>query len=104
MLHQQSKGVSEMTRSIHRQAPVAGLLAVLSVIAAWGMAPATAQDTPNYAAIVAAPDRSDADRQTDQRRAPAQLLAFTGARPGMKVLDMEGGAGYPPGPLGPAPA
>src|ERR1700761_5951643 len=83
-----------MTRSIHRQAPAAGLLAVLSVIAAWGMAPATAQDTPDYAAIVAAPDRSDADRQTDQRRSPVQLLAFTGARPGMKVLDMEANAGY----------
>jgi len=83
-----------MTRSIHRQAPAAGLFAVLSVIAVWGMAPATAQDTPDYAAIVASPDRSDADRQTDQRRAPVQMLTFTGARPGMKVLDMEAGAGY----------
>jgi predicted methyltransferase len=94
MLHQQSKGFSEMTRSTHRQAPAVGLLAVLSVIAAWGMAPATAQDTPDYAAIVATPDRSDADRQTYQRRAPVQMLTFTGARPGMKVLDMEAGAGY----------
>jgi predicted methyltransferase len=83
-----------MTKSIHRQAPAAGLLAVLSVIAAWGTAPATAQDTPDYAAIVASPDRSDADHQTDARRAPVQMLAFTGARPGMKVLDMEAGAGY----------
>lgn len=49
---------------------------------------------PDYAAIVASPDRSDADRQTDQRRAPAQLLAFTGVRPGMKVLDMGAGGGY----------
>jgi predicted methyltransferase len=83
-----------MTKSIHRQAPAAGLLAVLSVIAAWGTAPATAQDSPDYAAIVASPDRSDADRQTDARRAPVKMLAFTGARPGMKVLDMEAGAGY----------
>jgi len=34
----------------------------------------------------AAPDRTDADLQTDKRRDPVKLLAFTGARPGMKVL------------------
>jgi predicted methyltransferase len=50
--------------------------------------------TPDYAAIVAAPDRSDADRQTDKRREPAKMLAFTGVKEGMKVLDMEANAGY----------
>ncbi|MEJ0093498.1 MAG: methyltransferase domain-containing protein [Methylocella sp.] len=49
---------------------------------------------PDYAAIVAAPERSDADRQTDQPRDPAKLLAFAGVRPGMKVLDVGAGAGY----------
>ena len=49
---------------------------------------------PDYAALVAAPDRSEADRLTDQRRKPDQLIAFTGARPGMKVLDMGAGGGY----------
>jgi predicted methyltransferase len=49
---------------------------------------------PDYATIVAAPDRSEADRQTDKRRDPTELLAFTGARAGMKVLDMGAGAGY----------
>src|ERR1700761_7509841 len=72
----------------------AGLFAVLTVIAAAAMAPSHAQSAPDYAAIVAAPDRSEADRQTDQRRAPAQMLAFTGAKPGMKVFDMEAGGGY----------
>jgi predicted methyltransferase len=48
----------------------------------------------DYAAIVAAPDRSEADRQTDQRRQPAKMLAFTGVKSGMKVLDMEANAGY----------
>ena len=48
----------------------------------------------DYAAIVAAPDRSEADRQTDQRREPAKMLAFTGVKTGMKVLDMEANAGY----------
>ena len=52
---------------------------------------ARAQD---YAAIVAAPDRSDADRQTDVRREPAKMLAFAGVKEGMKVLDMEANAGY----------
>jgi predicted methyltransferase len=53
--------------------------------------PAAAQD---YGAIVAAPDRSDADRTTDKRRDPVKLLNFTGVKEGMKVLDMEAGAGY----------
>jgi predicted methyltransferase len=83
-----------MTRSIHRRACAAGLFALLSTVAVWGTAPVRAADTPDYAAIVAAPDRNDADRQTDQRRQPAKLLAFAGVRPGMKVFDMEAGAGY----------
>jgi predicted methyltransferase len=49
---------------------------------------------PDYAAIVAATDRSDADRQADQRRDPVPFLAFAGVRPGMKVLDMGAGGGY----------
>jgi predicted methyltransferase len=79
--------------------PAASLLALVSVLITWGI-PATAQDaktpgqTPDYEAIVAAPDRSDADRQTDQRRRPAKMLAFADVRPGMKVLDMEASSGY----------
>ena len=53
--------------------------------------PSLAQD---YAAIVAAPDRADSDRQTDQRRDPVKLLAFTGVKTGMTVLDMGAGGGY----------
>lgn len=48
----------------------------------------------DYAAIVAEPDRSDADRQTDRRRKPAELLAFARIKTGMKVLDMGAGGGY----------
>jgi len=55
---------------------------------------ATAQDARDYEPIIAEADRSDADRQTDVRRQPAKMLAFTGVRPGMKVLDMGAGAGY----------
>jgi len=49
---------------------------------------------PDYEAIVAAPDRSEGDRQADARREPAKMLAFTGVKTGMKVLDMGAGAGY----------
>ena len=59
------------------------------------MTTATAQSSPpDYTAIIAAPDRTEADLQTDKRRDPLKLLAFTGARPGMKVLDMGAGGGY----------
>src|SRR6202012_4044450 len=71
-----------------------GLFAVLSIVAVWGAAPVKANDTPDYVAIVGAPDRSDADREPDQRRQPAKMLAFAGVKPGMKVFDMEAGAGY----------
>src|SRR5258708_22176286 len=55
---------------------------------------ALAQAAPDYAAVVAAPDRSDADREIDKRRDPVKLLAFTGVGAGMKVLDMGAGGGY----------
>ena len=61
------------------------------VIAAAVSAQAAAQD---YGAIVAAPDRSDADRNTDKRRDPVKLLKFISVKKGMKVLDMEASAGY----------
>jgi predicted methyltransferase len=48
----------------------------------------------DYQALLAAPDRSDADRKNDGRRKAAELLAFTGVRPGMKVLDVATGGGY----------
>ena len=64
---------------------------MLIVIAGAVSRPANAQD---YAAIVAAPDRSDADRNTDKRRDPLKLLNFMGVKEGMKVLDMEANAGY----------
>jgi len=71
------------------------LVVMLAVLLAFSAAPATmAQGVPDYAAIIAAPDRSDPDRETDKRRDPVKLLAFTGARAGMKVLDMGAGGGY----------
>ena len=65
--------------------------AAIALIIGFG---ARAQNVPDYAAIIAAPDRSATDRDIDKRRDPVKLLAFTGARPGMKVLDMGAGGGY----------
>jgi predicted methyltransferase len=80
-----------MAKRVRRTFVVCGLLpllaAVLGPLAAWAQA-------PNYAALLAAPDRSDADRQADKRRDPLPFLAFAGIRPGMKVLDMGAGGGY----------
>ena len=72
---------------------LAGALALLAIFAGLG---AAAQDgrTPDYTAIVAAPDRAEGDRQADARRKPAELLAFAEVRSGMRVLDMETSAGY----------
>jgi predicted methyltransferase len=55
---------------------------------------AVAVRAQDYPAIVALPDRTDADRQTDKRRDPVNLLAFTEAKAGWTVLDMGAGAGY----------
>src|SRR5271169_4182367 len=69
-----------------------GFAVVLGIGA--GARDAKAQATPDYAALIAAPDRSDADRDADKRRDPLPLLVFAGARPGMTVLDMGAGGGY----------
>jgi predicted methyltransferase len=73
---------------------VLGVLVSLSMLAGWSAASAQDAKAPDYEAIVASADRSDADRLTDQRRQPAKMLAFTGVKAGMKVLDMGAGAGY----------
>src|SRR5690242_8567122 len=62
----------------------------LAILIANGTAPVCAQD---YAAIIAQTDRAEADRVTDKRRDPVNLLTFTGAKTGWRVLDMGAGAG-----------
>jgi predicted methyltransferase len=78
---------AEYARSI--AAMTFGFFALLGATAG-----ASAQSAPDYAALLAAPDRSDADRQADNRRDPLPFLAFAGVRPGMKALDMGAGGGY----------
>ena len=65
-------------------------------------ATSTASAAPNtmlltrerIAEIVASADRSAADKNTDIRRKPDQMLAFIGLRPGMLALDLSAGGGY----------
>ena len=52
----------------------------------------SAQQSPET--VVAAPDRSDADRALDAGRFPAETLAFFDIRPGMRVAELGAGGGY----------
>ena len=80
-----------MSGTAYRRARIFGAIATMVILA---VANAQAQQTPDYEAIVASPDRTDGDRQADARCQPAKMLAFTGVKTGMKVLDMEASAGY----------
>jgi predicted methyltransferase len=76
----------------HRpHAPVAAL--GLFIVALAAAAPSPAAD-PEYERAVAAAGRSDKDRERDARDRPAQVLAFAGFRPGMRIADIFGAGGY----------
>jgi predicted methyltransferase len=70
---------------------VAGLM--VSLVAACASAP-PAVTRDQAVAIVASPDRTAADRKTDERRKPVDMLAFIGVRPGMTALDISASGGY----------
>ncbi|HEV7614422.1 MAG TPA: hypothetical protein VGO37_21270 [Steroidobacteraceae bacterium] len=48
----------------------------------------------NIAAAVADGNRPDADKQRDANRKPAEVLAFTGVKPGAKIAELLPGGGY----------
>ncbi|MEY4513746.1 MAG: hypothetical protein RLZZ450_5868 [Pseudomonadota bacterium] len=56
--------------------------------------PESAPTAADYAAIVAAPDRSAEDRALDEGRRPADLLAFLALKPGMGVAEIGAAGGY----------
>jgi predicted methyltransferase len=80
-----------MVATKHLRALSVWSLAALAAAVLLAGAPAGAQD---YAAVLAAADRSDADRQTDKRRDALALLTFIGPKTGWTALDMGAGAGY----------
>jgi predicted methyltransferase len=66
-----------------------GLVLIAALAGCASQAPA-----PDYQALVASTDRSDADRVNDGRRKPLPFLAFMDVRPGMTVADISSGGGY----------
>ena len=50
--------------------------------------------TPYITSVVAAPDRLPQDRALDAGRHPAELLAFLGVAPGMRIGELAAGQGY----------
>ena len=72
----------------------AGLACFAVALALLSVAAPRAARAQDYAAVLAAADRSDADRQTDKRRDALKLLTFIGPKTGWMVLDMGADAGY----------
>ena len=73
------------------------LLLLTALVGLARPSPATSGDAPATTAssqIVAAGDRSADDRALDAGRHPAELLAFLGVRPGMRVAELGAGGGY----------
>ena len=56
--------------------------------------PARAADLAAYRAIVDATDRDANDKKLDEGRHPAELLAFIGVKPGMRVAEIGAAGGY----------
>ena len=73
---------------------IAATIAAAVCCVSFALDRATAQTAADYAPLLAAADRSDADREADKRRDPTPFLVFAAPRPGMKVLDMGAGGGY----------
>ena len=79
---------------------------LLAVTLAFAMAGCAASTEPAYqeaavafsndwiAALVASPDRAEADRALDAGRRPTEMLTFIGVVPGMRVAELGAGSGY----------
>lgn len=57
----------------------------LAILPAWAALPAV---------DLAAPGRTDADLARDATSRPAEIIAFAGVAPGMRIADVFGGSGY----------
>ncbi|MBL4572293.1 MAG: class I SAM-dependent methyltransferase [Gammaproteobacteria bacterium] len=67
------------------------LLAGCTLVMAGGLANAA---DANIAAALSHTDRLSGDAEADEKRMPAQVLAFAGLETGMDVLELEAGGGY----------
>ncbi|WP_395644677.1 class I SAM-dependent methyltransferase [Terricaulis sp.] len=57
-------------------------------------APAVTATSPHIMAALADPRRPQADRDRDQLRHPADIMAFAGVQPGWRIADVGPGGGY----------
>ena len=58
------------------------------------MACSTKQTSPDFAAVLANPERPAQERALDEARKPEEVLTFYGVKPGDKVADILAGRGY----------
>lgn len=56
--------------------------------------PVLASQTGGFAALLSAASRPEADKARDADRKPAEVMAFAGVRPGMKIAELAPGGGY----------
>jgi len=95
MMGQYSHGILDIARSTRKILSIAVVGVPFFLFGSSGISIAGGVVvTPEIQAIVDSPDRSDDDRETDERRHPAEMLAFFGVQPGMKALDIGTGRGY----------
>ena len=83
-----------MTRHAQFRPAVAHALLAVLLACSVLVAPATLAAASPYAAALAAPGRSDPDKERDARDKPAEVLAFAGFKSGMRIADVFGGGGY----------
>ncbi len=69
-------------------------LAALILVFALPVSAHAADSTDGLAAALAAGDRSDAEKQRDAGRKPAEVVAFLAIVPGMTVVDLLAAGGY----------
>ena len=66
----------------------------LVVLTSMALLVACSASAPDYAAIVASPDRPANERSLDAARKPHEVMAFYGVKSGEKVADISAGRGY----------
>ena len=66
----------------------------LVVLTSMALQAACSASAPDYAAIVASPDRPANERSLDAARKPQEVMAFYGVKSGDKVADVSAGRGY----------
>jgi predicted methyltransferase len=69
-------------------------LAVILGAASFAIAAAAADAVPAYVTVAVADKERGDDAKADARRKPAELMAFTGVKPGDTVVDLIPGGGY----------